>query len=255
MVTGASAGLGRAFVLELARRGVEIVAVARDSDRLKSLAASVDVAVEVMPADLAVADQLEAVAQRCADQERSVDLLVNNAGIWDFGMLGSAEVGRVKEMVALNVAAVVRLSTACIGRMLSEGKGAILNVSSVAGEQPLPFEAVYAASKAFVTNFGQGLHEEVRARGVTVTTVLPGLTRTELHTRAGCGDQIKHYPPWLWMEPERVAVLSLRALSRRRAVCVPGFGYGLCAAISQLIPRYPKRKLAAVINRRRMEMT
>ena len=255
LVTGASAGLGRAFVLELARRGVEITAVARDADRLTSLARSLDVEVEVMPADLTVPEQLEAVARRCADSERPVDLLINNAGIWDFGRLGGAESERAGEIMALNAVAVLKLSAAAAGRMLSEGEGTILNVSSVAGEQPLPFEVVYAASKAFVTNFGQGLHEEVRAGGVTVTTVLPGLTRTELHRRAGHGDQIKRYPGWLWMDAERVAALSLRAAARRRAVYVPGFGYGLITAISQVIPRYPKRKLAAFINRRRMEMT
>ena len=254
LITGASVGLGKAFAVELADRGVDLVLVARDSERLEGLANSLDVDVEVLRADLTVPEEAEAVASRCAQSERPVDLLVNNAGIWDFGRLGEFPAGRMDEMVALNVAAVVKLSVAAAERMSAAGEGAILNVSSIAGEQPLPFEAVYSASKAFVTNFGQGLHEELGRDGVSVTTVLPGLTRTELHNRAGHADQAKHYPGWLWMDAERVVVLSLRAASRGRAVYVPGLGYSIITAISQIIPRYLCRKSAAVINRRRTRL-
>ncbi len=255
LITGASAGLGRAFALELAGRGTELVIVARDGERLAELAESVDVDVEVLAADLTEHGEAEAVTRRCTEGERPLDLLVNNAGIWDFGLFAELSEERIEEMIALNVSAVVRLSRAMAARMVSEGAGTILNVSSMAGEQPLPNEAVYAASKAFVTNFGQGLHEELRSAGVTVTTVLPGLTRTELHGRAGHAAQAEHYPGWLWMDAGRVAELSLRAAERGRAVYVPGFCYSLSTGLSQVFPRYPRRKLAAAINRRRTRMT
>ncbi len=255
LVTGASAGLGKAIAHELAREGTELVLVARDGERLENLAASLDVEAEVLRADLTDPAQLGAVAERCAAAERPVDLLVNNAGIWGFGAITGPEGEKADGMVALNVAAVVTLSRAAAGQMISSGRGTILNISSIAGSQPLPFEAVYAASKAFVTTFGQGLHEELRDTGVRVTTVLPGLTRTELHARAGQHRQLSHAPGWLWMEAEQVAHLALRAASRRQVVYVPGLGYRLSSVLAEVMPRYLSRKSGAFFNRLRTRFT
>ena len=181
LVTGASSGIGRAMAQELARGGTALVLVAPDGDRLAELAGSLPTEVEVLVADLTDPQQLHTVGQRCAATERPVDLLVNNAGIWSFGPLTGPAGDAAERMVALNVGAVVALSRAAGRQMVDRGRGSILNVSSVAASQPAPFEAVYAASKTFVAIFGQALHEELRGTGVTVTTVTPGMTRTELH--------------------------------------------------------------------------
>jgi len=255
LVTGASAGIGKAMVQELARHGTELVLVARNADRLERIAGSLEVPAEVLPADLCDRTQLDAVARRCAAADDPIDLLVNNAGIWSFGALIGPSGDVAEKMVALNVAAVVALSRAAAGQMVANRRGAILNISSIAGSQPLPFEAVYAASKVFVTYFGQGLHEELRDTGVTVTTVAPGLTRSELHARAGQQRQISRAPGWLWMEAEQVAHLALRAASRRKIVYTPGLGYKIASSLAEVMPRTVNRKMAAMINRGRAHLT
>ena len=255
LVTGASAGIGKAIAQELARQGTDLVLVARDRDRLERIAGSLDVTADVLPADLTDPAQREIVAQRCAARDDPVDLLVNNAGIWSFGAVAD-DGGEVADtMVALNVAAVVSLSRAAAGQMVANGRGSILNISSIAGSQPLPYEAVYAASKVFVTFFGQGLHEELRDTGVTVTTVAPGLTRSELHARAGQQRQISKAPGWLWMEAEQVAHLALRAAGRRRIVYTPGLGYKIASSVAEVMPRTFNRKIAAAINRGRAHLS
>ena len=255
LVTGASAGIGKAMAQELARQGTELVLVARNADRLERIAESLDVSAEVLPADLTDRAQLDVVARRCAASADPIDLLVNNAGIWSFGALTGPAGEAADPMVALNVAAVVALSRAAAGQMVAKGRGSILNISSIAGSQPLPYEAVYAASKAFVTSFGQGLHEELRDTGVTVTTVAPGLTRSELHARAGQQRQISKAPGWLWMEAEQVAHLALRAASRRRIVYTPGLGYRIASSLAEVMPRTVNRRMAAMINRGRAHLT
>ncbi|MDE0669119.1 MAG: SDR family NAD(P)-dependent oxidoreductase [bacterium] len=255
LVTGASAGIGKAMVGELARQGTALVLVARNADRLARIAGSLDVPAEVLAADLTDPAQRATVASRCAAASEPIDLLVNNAGIWSFGPLAGPSGEVAEEMVALNVAAVVALSRAAAGQMVDNRRGTILNVSSIAGSQPLPYEAVYAASKAFVTCFGQGLHEELRDTGVTVTTVAPGLTRSELHARAGQQRQISRAPGWLWMEAEQVAHLALRAASRRRIVYTPGLGYRIAASLAEVMPRTVNRRMAAMINRGRAHLT
>ncbi len=255
LVTGASAGIGKAMVQELARQGTELVLVARNADRLERIAGSLEVSAEVLPADLTDPAQREVVARRCAATSEPIDLLVNNAGIWSFGALTGPAGEAADPMVALNVAAVVSLSRAAAGQMVAKGRGSILNISSIAGSQPLPYEAVYAASKVFVTYFGQGLHEELRNTGVTVTTVAPGLTRSELHARAGQQRQISKAPGWLWMEAEQVAHLALRAASRRRIIYTPGLGYKIAASLAEVMPRTVNRRMAAMINRGRARLT
>ena len=255
LVTGASAGIGKAMIQELARQGTELVLVARNADRLERIAGSLDVAAEVLPADLTDPAQVEIVARRCAATSEPIDLLVNNAGIWSFGALTGPAGDVAEEMVALNVTAVVSLSRAAAGQMIAKGRGSILNISSIAGSQPLPYEVVYAASKVFVTYFGQGLHEELRDSGVTVTTVAPGLTRSELHARAGQHRQISKAPGWLWMEAEQVAHLALRAASRRRIVYTPGLGYKIASSLAEVMPRTFNRRIAAAINRARARLT
>ncbi|MDE0653697.1 MAG: SDR family NAD(P)-dependent oxidoreductase [bacterium] len=255
LVTGASTGIGKAIATELDRQGTDLVLVARNTERLEKLAASMNVATEVLPADLTDPAQLEVVASRCAATEDPIDLLVNNAGIWSFGAL-TGPAGEVADnMVALNVAAVVTLSRAAACQMVANGQGTILNISSIAGSQPLPYEAVYAASKVFVTTFGQGLHEELRDTGVGVTTVTPGLTRSELHARAGQQRQISRAPGWLWMEAEQVAHLALKAASLRKIVYVPGLGYRVASSLAEMMPRTVNRKMASFINRGRARLT
>jgi short-subunit dehydrogenase len=238
LVTGASSGIGRAFVLALAGAGTDVILVARRRERLEALAAEVGSAhgteAEVLVGDVSDEEQLQAIERRLADPERPVDLLINSAGFGTHGRFAELPVEREEQQVRVNVLAPVRLTRAALPGMLDRGRGGIVNVSSIAGVQPLPWWATYGATKAYLTSFSQALHEEVRDRGVTVLALMPGFTRTEFqdHSRSGT----EALPDLMWMSADDVARAGLRALARGRATFVPGAGYRAFAAVSRLVP-------------------
>lgn len=247
LVTGASAGIGEAFARELAARGHALVLVARDDARLGRLAATLPADCEVLPADLADGDALARVEARLG-AEPPVDLLVNNAGVGTYGRFVDLDVDGEEHEVRVNALAVVRLAHAAARSMTARGSGAIVNVSSLSGYQPIPGNATYAATKAFVTSFGEALHAELRPLGVRVTTVCPGYTHTEFHARAGVDP--RRVPELLWQDPEAVARAALDALERGRAVCVPGVLNRAAAVLSPRAPRILSRKVAHRLNGR-----
>jgi uncharacterized protein len=262
LVTGASSGIGRAMARHLAARGVDLVVVARDGARLGALAGEVGAAghgrgaggaergvdVEVLVADLADAAQLAAVEKRLADGDRPVDLLVNNAGFGTYGDFAHLDIDTEEREIAVNVMALVRLTHAALGSMLGRGRGSVLNVSSVAGLQATPGNATYGATKAFVASFGEAVHEELAGTGVSLTTVLPGFTRTEFQERSGtAGRQI---PGPAWQSAEEVAVLALDAARAGKAWLVPGALNKVMVAAAGPLPRGLKRKVAARAARR-----
>jgi short-subunit dehydrogenase len=252
LVTGASSGIGRAIAVQLAGDGSHVVVVARRRDRLEALAeelrAAHGVRVDVLVADVTDPAQLATVEARLRQGNPAVDLLVNNAGLGAQGAFADLPIDFQEGQIRLNVVAPVRLTHAALEGMLTRGRGGILNVSSIAGLQPLPHVATYAATKAYLSSFSHSLHEEVRHQGVTVTALLPGFTRTEFHQAAGMNRSI--VPGWGWMSAEVVARAGLRAVSRGRAQCVPGFGYRILAAISRLTPwLLSRRALGAVLER------
>jgi short-subunit dehydrogenase len=255
---------------ELGVSGTDLVLVARDVDRLKSLAdeiaeqASSGAAdrsssgasggssgppeIEVLGADLADPEQLAAVEARLADTERPVDLLVNNAGFGTYGAFADLPIDGEEAEIRVNVVAVVRLAHAALGAMRDRGHGTILNVSSVAGLQSTPGNATYGATKAFVTSFGEALHEEGRQMGVDVTTVLPGFTRTEFQTRAGI--EGRPIPDLAWQSAADCARQSLAAARAGKAFFVPGaFNKVMVSAMGPL-PRGLKRRVAARLARK-----
>ena len=238
LVTGASGGIGEALVRRLAARGCHVVLVARTEPALRhladELAAAHGVEAEVIPADLTNEDAVAAVAARLgAEGGPPVDLLVNNAGYGTAGAFATLDPARVAGEVRLNVLAPVRLTSAAVPGMVARGRGAVLNVSSVAGLQPIPNMATYAATKAFVTSFSESLHEELRASGVTVTALLPGFTKTGFQARAG----VSRLPSWAWMDAGRVADDALAATAAGRAVCIPGVPWKALAAVTRPLPR------------------
>ncbi|MBA3267939.1 MAG: SDR family oxidoreductase [Acidimicrobiia bacterium] len=245
LVTGASSGIGRAFAVALAAAGADLVLVARRGDRLEALATELgdahDCSVEVLPADLTDPTGLAEVETRLGDDNRPVDLLVNNAGFATSGSFAELPVAGEEEEIRLNVLAPVRLSRAVLPGMIDRGGGGIVNVSSIAALQPLPHWATYAASKAYLTSFSEALHEEVRARGVVVLALMPGFTHTEFHERAGL--PAARIPGALWMDSDEVVASALGALARKRASHVPGLANRAVAAVSRVTPRAVSRRL------------
>jgi hypothetical protein len=246
LVTGASSGLGREACRQLAAEGTDLVVVARDVERLDELAAELlgrhGRTVEVMPADLSDPAQLGKVEARLAEAARPVDLLVNNAGFGTYGRFHELDVDGETREIGVNVTAVVRLTHAALGPMVARGRGAILNVSSVAGLQATPQNATYGASKAFVATFSEAIHEELRGTGVTLTAVLPGFTRTEFQERAGI--QERAIPGPLWQTPEACVAEALAATRAGKAWVVTGVVNKVVAGAAGFAPRSLSRWLA-----------
>jgi len=251
LVTGASAGIGAAFAERLARDQYDLVLVARSQDRLEALAKRIrdqrGMEVEVLPADLTSPADLRRVEQALATDAR-LELLVNNAGVGTFGAFAELDPDREEMEIRLNVIALVRLARAALPVMLARGHGSIVNLSSLAGWQPCPHNATYGATKAFVNSFTEALHEELRGTGVKVQALCPGFTRTEFQERAGI--DTSSLPDFAWMEPEAVVEASLEGLRRGEVLCVPGVQNKALAAVTTLLPRAVKRRVAGALARR-----
>jgi short-subunit dehydrogenase len=221
VVTGASTGIGRSIALELARRGSLVTAVARDADRLRSLADE-QPGITPLPGDLT----LEAERARVVDAAGDIDVLVNNAGIGYHGLVEDMPFEKVRELLELNVLAVVDLTQRVLPQMLERGSGHIVNVGSVAGFVGVPAEAIYSATKWAVQGFNDGLRRELRGRGVEVTLIAPGPIKTEFVAREKTGAPAAE-PGALdrGRPPEEVARAVRRALTRRlpgyRTISVP----------------------------------
>jgi hypothetical protein len=227
LVTGATAGIGAAFARRLAATGWRLVLVARDAERLRSvadeLAAAHGVTVDTLPADLSTTPGCAAVEKRLQDPADPVDLLINNAGISINGSFLRTDAADEERLLDLNVRAVLRLTHAALPGMVERGRGDIINVSSVSGFAAVMPGSTYPASKAWVINFSESLALGVRGSGVRVLALCPGYTRTEFHDRAGI--DTSRMPGWLWLSAEDVVREALRDLHRGRLVSVPGLRY------------------------------
>ena len=250
-VTGASTGIGAAFARRLARDHYDLALVARSRDRLAELAAELEkaegIACDVVAADLIDAAQLQHVAHAIA-ADAGLELLVNNAGFGTVGPFAELDPDREEDEIRLNVVALTRLARAALPGLIARGRGALINVSSMAAFQPAPLNATYAATKAFVNSFTEALYEELRGTGVQVQVLCPGFTRTEFQVRAGI--DASALPSFAWMTPEAVVDSSLAALRRGDVVCVPGLGNRLVATAATAMPRFVVRRIVGAAGRR-----
>jgi len=235
LITGPSAGIGACFAHQLARRGYDLVLVARDEQRLSALAAEVEreygVAAEVLGADLADRGALARVEARVADPDRPVDLLVNNAGFGHKRPFLENSVEDEQQMLDVLVTAVLRLSHAALGAMVERGDGAIINVSSVAGFLP---RGTYSAAKAYVTSLSEWADLTYRDQGVRVMALCPGFTKTEFHERMDVSRDSA--PGWMWLEADRLVADALADLERGRRVSVPSKRYKVLTGVARYTP-------------------
>jgi short-subunit dehydrogenase len=235
LVTGATAGIGNAFVRRLARDRYDLVLVSRDARRLEEMAAelrvSYSVQVEVLPADLSDDEGCATVEARLADGARPVDVLVNNAGFGVNSHFVTGDIDDEDRMLQVLVRAVLRLTRAALPGMVERRHGAVINVSSVAGFVP---QGTYSAAKAWVTTFSQGVAGDVAASGVQVLALCPGFTHTEFHERAGL--DMGRTPGWLWLQAHDVVDAAFTALHRGQVVCVPGRQYQAIVALARHMP-------------------
>ncbi len=235
LVTGATAGIGHTFAHHLARRGHDLVLVARDRERLAMVAAELTQAygvhVEVLPADLSDRVQLATVEARLADAARPVDLLVNNAGYGLKERFLDNSADTETEMLDVLVTAVLRLTHAALGPMAARGQGGVINVSSVAAFLP---RGTYSAAKAWVNSFTEWAANEYRPQGVTVMSLCPGFTKTEFHERMEVGRDSA--PAFLWLDVDFLVTKALGDYDKGRVFSIPGAQYKAITALTRLVP-------------------
>lgn len=235
LVTGPTAGIGHSFARQLAERGYDLVLVARDEARLVELADVLGSAhaidVQVLPADLTDRTSLGLVERRLADRDRPVDLLVNNAGFGLKGRFLDNDIEAEQAMLDVLVTAVLRLSHAALGAMAERGNGGIINVSSVAAFLP---RGTYSAAKAWVNSFSEWAANEYEDRGVTVTSLCPGFTKTEFHERMGVSRGSA--PDFMWLDPDELVATALKDFEKGRTFSIPSAQYKAIATMARVVP-------------------
>jgi short-subunit dehydrogenase len=251
LVTGASIGIGAVYAERLARRGYDLILVARRRDRLETLAARLRTetgrTVELLPADLADAAQLAAVAERVA-ADPALTLLVNNAGVALDGTLATASAEDVAKLIALNVTAPALLAQAAVKAFRTRTAGGIINISSVLALAPEILDGVYSGTKAFVLNLTQGLaHELGEHSPIRVQAVLPGATRTEIWERSG--QDLAAFPADWIMAVDDLVDAALLGFDRGETVTIPPLAdesawTALNAARLALAPQLSRREVA-----------
>jgi short-subunit dehydrogenase len=239
VVTGASQNIGEALATELAARGHSLIVTARREDVLTDLAARLAdkyrVAVEVRPADLADPSERAKLCDELAS--RPISILCANAGTATFGPVSGLDPAGEKAQVQLNAIAVHDLTLAVLPGMIERKAGGILISGSAAGNSPVPYNATYAATKAFANTFSESLRGEVRGSGVHVTLLAPGPVRTDLPDDAEASLVEKLVPDFLWISTEHTAKASLDALERNKMRVVPGLTSKAMSVASGYVPR------------------
>ncbi len=249
LITGATAGLGAAFARRLAGDGHALVLVARDGRRLEESAAELGrrygVRVEALAADLSTPEGIAVVEERLGRKDDPVDVLVNNAGFGNRGTYLDVPVEDELTMLRLHCEAVLRLTSAATGAMRARGRGFVVNVASVAAFMP---RGTYAASKAWVLRFTEGVALELAGSGVRVMALCPGFVRTEFHERAGM--DTAGIPSFAWLDADKVVAATIRDLAVGKVVSVPDPRYKVAVALARAVPSNVFGKVSSVLGRK-----
>jgi hypothetical protein len=240
LVTGASSGIGEAIARELAARGHGVTLVARREERLRALADDLErlhgIRAEVATANLEDMAQVEALPGEVAERGLDVEILVNNAGFTTVGDVHEnpeAQLG----MVRVNCEALVALTSAWLPGMVERGRGTVIQVASTASFQPIPVQAVYAATKAFVLSFSEAVSAELKGTGVTMTALCPGPVATEFLEAGGFKNESPG-PSFIWSTPADVAKAAIEGADKGKRVVIPGVGNRATAFFGQHGPHW-----------------
>jgi len=254
LITGASSGIGEEFARQLAERGQGVFLVARREDRLRALAEELSakhgVRAEFATADLADDADVAALPAKVAERGLAVEMLVNSAGFSTVGDV-HANPDRQVGMVKVNCEALVALTSAFLPEMVGRGRGVVIQVASMAAFQPIPSQAVYAATKAFVLSFNEAVHTELHGTGVTMTALCPGPVETEFVEAAGfkkTKDEMG--PDFLWATAHDVAAAAIEGADKGKRVVIPGVGNRAIAIAAQHTPRSVLLRTVAPLWRR-----
>ncbi|MBT3272833.1 MAG: SDR family oxidoreductase [Spirochaetales bacterium] len=241
LVTGASAGLGREIATQLAEKGCNIVAASRNTEKLESLKSELEhgfgIKAAVVTCDLSVQGSAEKLHSACGSMDIDINLLINNAGLGMIGSCTEQNTARIEELLTLNILALTTLSNLFAADMKKRRSGYILNIGSLAGFQPSPYFASYAASKSYVFNFTIALHYEMKKHGVSVTCFLPGYIKTDFDRNALISN--KRYltiSEKNALPADKTAAMALTALFRNKVYQIAGAKNRLLMATAALLP-------------------
>ena len=255
LITGASSGIGEALAHCFAKDGFNVILVARSADKLKALAQELQkhhqVDVQVRAADISPPGAAEKLAATLARKMVRIDVLVNCAGVLEQGEFTAISPAKHQSIIDLNISGLTAMLCAFVPGMAERRSGRVLNVASVAAFQPVPTLASYAASKAYVLSLSESLAEELRDSGVTVTTLCPGITATNmLKQAAGANDKLSKLPGFLISDVQEVAEMGFRACMQGDAICVPGAINQAAMIASRGTPKWLVRRIGGVFGRR-----
>jgi len=255
LITGASSGIGEALARQFAAAGFNLVLVARNSGKLKLLAAALaeehGVKAWVAPADLALPGAAQALAAKMKRARRRIDVLVNNAGILEHGAFVDMATPRHRELIDLNVTALSEMLAVFVPPMVAHGQGRVLNVASIAAFQPVPLLATYAATKAFVLSLTESLAEELQGTGVTVTVLCPGITATSMLDKAQqASAELGGLPSFVVGTADAVAHEGFKACMQGKVICVPGTLNLAATVAGRATPRWLLRRVGGAVVRR-----
>ena len=242
LITGASSGIGETFARELASRKTDLILVARSQDKLDKLAGELSnthqIKTEVIVQDLTEPAAGQTLFDAVKERASRIDLLINNAGFGDYGAFSDRPLSKQLAMVQLNIMALVELTGLFLPSMQQRQDGAIINVSSIAGFQPIPYMPVYAATKAFVLNFSEALWAENKDKGVRILVTCPGPTESEFYNRADFPDSATGMNGMTMASTEKVVKETLKALDKGQSTVVTGgFANQIIVNLPRLVPR------------------
>lgn len=239
LITGASAGLGKALAAEFQRRGYQVLAAGRSREALEKLSA-----VSCYPLDLSAPGAGAELAARVQADGHTVDILVCNAGLGLSGAFGEQSPAALDALIQVNIAALTALNRAFLPEMRERGGGRVLNVASTGAWQPGPYMAAYYASKAYVLSLTRALREEYKGTGVTLSALCPGSISTEFSRRSGRSDPVRA------MTPEKVAKTAVDGLLKGKGVITPGLENKALHAASKALPAPLMAKFVAGYQKR-----
>ena len=252
LVTGTTSGIGKSFCTLLASHGYNLVLVSRNVSRMQAqseaLQSKYKIEVEILQADLTDLEQINTVALRCADTNKPIEVLVNNAG---FGINSDFSTSRVEsqlDLINCMITGPMRLTHAVVESMEKFNKGFIINVSSVAGFMA---GSTYCSAKSWLNVFTESLHSELKSKGIYTHAICPGFTKTEFHSR--CNQDVSGGPDFVWLTPERVATIAWKSVNKGKVISIPGIQYKGLVYLHQYAPRFVVRnygKLAKKFLRR-----
>lgn len=256
LISGASAGLGEEFARQLAGRVDRLILVARRRERLEALAKELSSQTEVLviQADLSQATQRERLPEEIAAKGWSVDLLINNAGLGDYGEFSSSDWKANESMLRVNVEALTHMTHLFLPQMIAQEAGAIMNVSSLASTLPIPDFAVYAATKAYVSSFSEALRIELNDHGIEVLAVCPGPVKTEFGKVAARENDDGKRPggqQMFYVSKSEVVSKALSALEAKKARVFPGTLVAGAALVISMLPMPALRWILSSRPRRR----